>query len=235
MKIDFLKRRSFTMHEEQNIQAKQTKQAEQAKQTRQLEQIEKIISIEWEMFQNVDSIGGRASCQDDFETFYIMRRGQYENWTPEMLCCYLDFAEKCQEEGRNLVTEKYARMMQYTDLHYYNKYLAPHLPALPHCNYPLINAIVEAQIRWETQFAAAYPKLSQAGRPITSDGDVSGFTSMETYSRGELETYPQSLLQLYADYVKDLQAAGKSLSMMIQQSVVTLYGYDSIEEAEASL
>ena len=36
--------------------------------------IEEIIKIEWQMLQTVDNIGGRASCQDDDETFYIMRR-----------------------------------------------------------------------------------------------------------------------------------------------------------------
>lgn len=43
------------------------------------EKIQKIIDIEWEMFQQVDNIGGRADCQDDKETFYIMRRSQYED------------------------------------------------------------------------------------------------------------------------------------------------------------
>ena len=33
--------------------------------------IEEIIKIEWQMFQNVDNLGGRADCQDDFETFLI--------------------------------------------------------------------------------------------------------------------------------------------------------------------
>ena len=58
---------------------------------------------------------------------------------------------------------------------------------------------------------------------------------METYARGELETYPEELLRLYADYVADLKAAGKSLSVMNQQTMVSYYGYGSIEEAEASL
>jgi hypothetical protein len=164
-----------------------------------------------------------------------MRRSQYENWNEEMRCCYLDFAKKSQKEGRNLVEEKYARMMQYSDLHYYNKYLAPNLPTVPQSHYPLINAIVTVMIDWELDFAKAYPKLSGAGRPITSDGDASGFTSLETYARGELETYPKELLQLYADYVAQLQRENKSLSIMIQDTLVHLYGYDSIEEAEASL
>ena len=46
------------------------------------------------MFQNVDNLGGRADCQDDFETFYIMRRSQYDNWTEEMVRVYGDFAAK---------------------------------------------------------------------------------------------------------------------------------------------
>ena len=76
--------------------------------------IEEIIKIEWQMFQNVDNLGGRADCQDDFETFYIMRRSQYDNWTEEMVRVYGDFAAKSLKEGRNLISEKYARMMAYT-------------------------------------------------------------------------------------------------------------------------
>ena len=41
-----------------------------------LEKVEKILQLEWNMFQKVENIGGRASCQEDFETFYIMRRSQ---------------------------------------------------------------------------------------------------------------------------------------------------------------
>ena len=197
--------------------------------------IEEIIAIEWDMFQHTENIGGRASCQDDFETFYIIRGSQYANWTSEMRCCWLEFLKKSQAEGRNLVAEKYGRMMQFTNLHHYNKHIAPFVPAVPQSHYQLIHTIVEAQIGWEKEFAAQYPKLSQAGRPITSEGDFSGFTYMETYSRGELQPYPTALLQLYAAYVQQLQEEGRNLSMMIQKTTVEMYGYESIEEAEASL
>ncbi len=197
--------------------------------------IEKIIAIEWEMFQGVDNIGGRASCQEDFETFYIMRFSQYGSWSYEMVCGYLSFAEKCQSVGRNLVTEKYARMMEFTDPNYYEENLVSNLPHVSRQNYLLIDKIVASMVQWEIQFSLMYPKLSAASRPITSDGDATGFTSMETYACGELATYPHELLLEFADYVKKLQDEGKSLSMINQQIMVNLYGYNTIEEAEASL
>ena len=90
-------------------------------------------------------------------------------------------------------------------------------------------------VSWEQEFAQRYPKLAARSRPVTAEGDASGFTSMETYARGELLTYPAPLLRLYLDYVKALAAEGKSLSVMIEDTMVKLYGYESIEEAENSL
>lgn len=197
--------------------------------------IERIIDIEWQMFQKVENIGGRASCQDDFETFYIMRFSQYGSWTCEMVDYYLDFAEDSLLQGRNLVNEKYARMMEFTDPEYYHQVLEPYFPPVNDECLALIDKIVEAMIAWELEFSKLYPKLSAAGRPITSDGDASGFTSLETYARGELTTYPVELLRLYTKYVDRLHSEGKSLSLIIQEILVEFYGYDTIKEAEDSL
>ena len=51
------------------------------------EKIEKLIQMEWEDFQKVNNEGGRASCQDDPETFFIMRRSHFacrRIWTAPM-------------------------------------------------------------------------------------------------------------------------------------------------------
>lgn len=197
--------------------------------------IESIINLEWNMFQRVKNIGGRAGCQDDHETFAIMRRSQYENWTGEMLRCYYTYAASCEENGRNLLTEKYGRMMEYTDPQYYREYVADHLPYVPEKNCRLINEIVEIMVEWGEELAKQYPKLAGAGRPVTADGDSTGCTSQETYERGELATYPTELLELYAAYLKELRAQGRSLAAMIQETMVRLYGYKTMEEAEASL
>ena len=197
--------------------------------------IERIIDIEWQMFQKVENIGGRASCQDDFETFYIMRFSQYHSWPDEMVDCYLVFAEDSLLRGKNLVNEKYARMMKFTDPEYYHQVLEPYFPPVEGERLALIDKIVEAMIAWEIEFSKLYPKLSAAGRPITSDGDASGFTSLETYARGELATYPVELLRLYSEYIDRLRSEGRSLSLIIQEILVEFYGYDTIKEAEDSL
>ena len=35
--------------------------------------INDIIKYEWDMFQETENIGGRASCQDQYDTFYANR------------------------------------------------------------------------------------------------------------------------------------------------------------------
>lgn len=199
------------------------------------DRVENILKIEFEMMQNTQNIGGRASCQDDWETFYIMRGSQYASWRDDMLEFWEKFVEECRAEGRNMVTEKYAKMMRFTHPEYYKQNLEPFLPETPSESFPLIDEIVKAMIEWELDFAEKYPKISGAGRPITADQDKYGFTSLETYARGELETYPLELLKMYADYVRELLAEEKSLAMINQGIMVKMYGYETIEDAEASL
>ena len=58
-------------------------------------QMEKfVVEKEWEMFQQVKGIGGRASCQDDQETFVIMRLSQFESWPEEAVESYLQDLEE---------------------------------------------------------------------------------------------------------------------------------------------
>lgn len=197
--------------------------------------ISAIIGIEWDMFQHVNNIGGRASCQDDWETFEIMRKSQYENWTEDMLALYFDWVIKSQREGRNLIAEKYGRMMEYTEPQYYKAEIEPNIPLITEKMRIMIEEIVKILIPWEAEFLEKYPKLGRASRPIQAEGDVSGFTSMETYARGELGTYPESLLKIYLEYIKQLKEEGRSISVMDRETMTRLYGYESIEAAEESL
>ena len=91
--------------------------------------VDAVVTAEWEMFSNVQNVGGKASCQMDPKTFRIMRSSQMDNWDDELLGSYLEDLLNARLEGRNLVTEKYARMMESTFPEEYAQ-LADSLPPL---------------------------------------------------------------------------------------------------------
>ena len=138
------------------------------------EKINEIIEIEWNMFQDVQNIGGRASCQDDKETFVIMRTSQFENWTEALLDAYLSYIENAECEGRNLIAEKYGRMMKYTEPQYYEEQIKPYIPALSAHAEQMIEEVIAIIVPWEAEFAKHYPKLGRVSRPVTAEGDASG-------------------------------------------------------------
>ena len=50
--------------------------------------INRIIELEWDMFDKVTNTGGRAACQDDEWTFYVMRFSQFSALSEAMLQSY---------------------------------------------------------------------------------------------------------------------------------------------------
>ena len=89
--------------------------------------IDNIVLLEWKQFQATQNEGGRASCQDDFETFNIMRQSQYLAWYDDVTESYYNDLLTAESKPWNLVTEKYARMMESTAPEEY-KNLADKLP-----------------------------------------------------------------------------------------------------------
>ena len=69
--------------------------------------VDAVVSAEWEMFSNVQNVGGKASCQMDPKTFRIMRSSQMDNWDDELLSSYLeDLLNKAVEKAREIIEEK---------------------------------------------------------------------------------------------------------------------------------
>ena len=60
----------------------------------------RLIDKEWFFFGQVNNIGGRASCQDDFMTFRIMRSSQFETWDEEVLLSYERDLKQAEAAGR---------------------------------------------------------------------------------------------------------------------------------------
>jgi hypothetical protein len=196
--------------------------------------IESIIETEWKMFQEVPNIGGRAACQEDSETFRIMRAGQSASWSDAALKSYLDDLNEAKRSGRNLLTEKYARMMHSTSPLEYAQ-IEHLLPPVDPEAIELIEQIVENVLRWEEELLEKYPYIIKRGRPLFSEEDSIGVTSMETYLRGELSTYSLRTLELYLDHIHKEQSENVNGSAVTLLYMMNQYGFDSLEEANEKI
>jgi hypothetical protein len=196
--------------------------------------INQIIEIEWNMFENVSNIGDKASCQKDPETFKIMRSSQFSSWSDDVLKSYLNDLISAREKGRNLMTEKYARMMEFTSPEEY-KNIAQFLPAINKKNLELINEIVRDILEWENELSRKFPYIKSRGRPAHSSGDSQYTTSIETYLRGELATYSFNTLILYRNDIKQNKLDNINASAISLLNMVKSYGWKSLEEANESL
>ena len=191
----------------------------------------KIAKDEFDAFDKVVNEGGRAYCQDDWRTFNIMRRSQYMTWNKTMLLQYLYDFEREMRLGHNLITEKYGRMMEHTAPERYAE-IKDNFPVLSEEKKTIIEQIVAIQVGWMEEFASKYPAMGERARRIRTADDSAYDTSYETYLRGELGTYSDKMLELYARFIVGLSGEGKNLAYETMQNTAKLYGYDTIEDAE---
>ncbi|MBD5396121.1 MAG: DUF4125 family protein [Lachnospiraceae bacterium] len=196
--------------------------------------INEMVTLEWEAFDKVDNEGGRADCQNDWNTFSIMRTSQYYTWTNEMLKSYIHDFHVANEKGWNLITEKYGRMMESTAPSRYAE-IKGSLPAIPEVKKEIIEEIVKIQVGWMEDFAQRYPKAAGNARSIHTYEDNLYNTSYETYLRGEISTYSDETLDLYGRFIAGLFKEEKNLAEMTMRNTALLYGYESLEDLEAKL
>ena len=191
--------------------------------------IENIIALEWEAFDKVDNEGGRADCQDDYETFYIMRKSQYLTWNIPLLQSFLNDLQAAKEAGWNMISEKYARMMESTCKEEYDK-LKDRLPFVSEEKKAVAEQIVVIQVGFMEEFAKEFPKVAGNARVIHTSEDTFFRTSYETYLRGELLTYSDDTLKLYGQFIVSLAREKKNLAKMIMENTAHMYGYKDLSE-----
>ena len=197
-----------------------------------VEELAEIIAHrEFEAFDVVKNEGGRASCQDDWFTFSIMRKSQYLTWDHGMLLQYLYDFDRELERGHNLIEEKYGRMMESTAPGKYEE-MKERFPEITPEKKEIIERIVALQVAWMEAFAEDYPYLAGNARSIHTYEDNGWDTSYETYLRGEISTYSDKMLELYGRYIASHAAAGQNLAREIMTHSVHMYGYESLEDAE---
>ncbi|MBQ9846122.1 MAG: DUF4125 family protein [Oscillospiraceae bacterium] len=195
------------------------------------EKKEALIKEEWENFHAVQNEGGKADCQNNPETFAVMRRAQFTAWGEELVESWHKDLLDAKAQGRNLLSEKYAWMMRQTapyEFRLISKYL--HFPTI--LAEEMMEEIIETEVYWMEQYEKQYPYMASGNRPVRSKMDTEYETSFETYLRGELHTYSEHTLKLYLDMVRNLKKEGKSLSLIIMDAMVKAYGYKDIDNAE---
>lgn len=177
----------------------------------------KILDFEWGMFVRVKSTHP-VSCQSSPDKFRAIRRSVFEMWTEEMLSAYLKQLQKAKKQGRNLLTEKYARMDN----------LIP-----PLTENPLIGAIIKINERWQHELHQRFPALFGSccrGTNPTDDG-----SNFSIYLSSELETYGDPVIDLYYQNVKDADNQGRNMSAEALLRLVQTSGYRDLQHAESCL
>ena len=195
------------------------------------EKKENLIKTEWEMFHNVHNQGGRADCQNDPKTFFIMRRSQFVCWDEELVDSWQKDLLDAKNTGRNLLSEKYAWMMRSTspdEFRLISKYL--HFPSIR--AEQIIEEIAEIEVSWMEDYEKQYPYLAAGNRPVRSSKDSKYVTSFETYLKGELFTYSEKTLNLYLSMIKKIKSKNQSLAVLVMDAMVKQYGYKNIDDAE---
>lgn len=191
-----------------------------------------IAQMEWELFQNVQNTGGRASCQNDPDTFFKMRMSQWMVYSKETLESYMEDLESSIRQGRNLIFEKYGFMMETTYPEEFEE-IKEHLPKVSPETEKMIDEMADIHVKWDKAVYEKYPHIRKNGRVFRSSEDsVYNGSSSESYLRGEYKTYSPKTVELIYEQVKQAENAGKNLLERIIENEVKFYGYQSLEDAE---
>ena len=196
--------------------------------------MEQIIQTEYAMLGRVNNLGGPAACQEQWNAFRLMRASQFMTWSGALLESYAQDLEEAEAEGRNLLFEKYAWMMQPALPAEFAK-VRHVLPTFSERRIARMEETIAIHKDWDEKFAQRYPAIAGRGRPLYTSQDTPSSTSMETYLRGELSTYSDRTESMYHDFVAACRDLGRNLTTEAREHQVQLEGWPSLEAVEASL
>lgn len=167
-----------------------------------------IIDLETAMFRSLNI--GEPMPEDRIRPFRLMRWMTYSVLADDTLASWLADLQAARQTGRNVLTEKYARIDN----------LIP-----PIKNNPRIGEIVAAEVRWMEELHDRYPQM------IRRQADDAAL--FEKYAACELETWSDTSIELYH---RDVCAALRERRNLPEERYNNLYrrmGQGSLAELEA--
>lgn len=170
--------------------------------------IDNIIALELEMFLQVKSNndGKNYQCQEEPETFKLMRWMSHSVLSQETLESYLVDLLEAKANGRNLMTEKYALMEN----------LIPRLK-----ENPIIDEIADAEIKWMNELKPQYPNILKENT-----------NAFKNYMVCEYETYSDKTLEFLMNDINSAKTKNLNLPKLRYKNLFKRLGYKSLEEAE---
>ena len=196
--------------------------------------LNEIIALEWEMFQLVNEGGPRADCQDEYDTFYDMRFGQFSEWSEAARSAYLEDLRTAKNAGRNLIEEKYIWMMIEGTPEAFLELSARVMLPTERAK-ELADGVCERLMKQTELLHGIYPTVAGSGRPLYATDGNTGLVSVETYQYSELLTYSEATLSALYDHIMRLSEQNIMLAELILTNSVRHYGYRTLDAAEAAL
>ena len=194
--------------------------------------VKEIVDVEWEMFASVNEGSRKAACQEDRVTFVGMRAAQFDAWPIEALVSYLGDLEDALVTGRNLIEEKYIRMMENTEPTLYAA-LQTRIRTPSDEARAIAREVSDILLEQTRELFKRYPFVTRHSRPLYASSN-NGSVSLETYQLCELLTYSEKTLSTLRRHIEKLEKDGISLAREILENTVKHYGYETLEKAETA-
>ena len=194
--------------------------------------LRQVIGAEWEMFRTVNGTQ-YVACQEDPQTFAGMRAAQFRAWSAEALRSYADDLAEAKAAGRNLLREKYIRMMRSTEPEGYEA-LRGELPEDTPERLALTEEIWQLLLPQTRALRERYPALMQGARPLLVS-EEQGWSSVEGYQKSELLTCSARTLRALLTHIRALAREGRSFAEELETNTVAFYGFRTLREAEEKL
>ena len=119
----------------------------------------------------------------------------------------------------NVIANKYAYMMESTDPVSYTL-IKDRLPIVTPEKEKLIDEITNSYINYQKVIREEFPEIVENGRPLYASSDSKTTTSIETYFRGELKTYPMDLLEDYKKFLEEKNPLYHEFKVMLMETLL---------------